>query len=346
MAEEKFDKGWKYLISQTEEGSEHEEDGSWGYKDADGSGSYYGADGSWGYIDTKGNISYYGKNGAWGYKDAEGNGTYYDEDGNVHYFDDDDIRINIDEYDTYSEDEMSEPNLENESFASVLADAIVVTAKLGVAKYTQKKKEEERKELERQQKVDRIRQEIKKKRKEKNALTWRKIKAFVFNGKRISVPCDIQDVIGKKVSYVTSLFEKNAFSNIITVPIKDIYVNSLYEVGQVEQVVVAGSTYFEIGEQVPYDSEIVITYHVKKEIVIPVSGKRFRKTNYIVSGDYLQDLGFTEIYERPIRDLTTGWITKDGSVERVIIGDNDSVKVNSVFPYDVEIVIEYHTFKK
>lgn len=42
----------------------------------------------------------------------------------------------------------------------------------------------------------------------------------------------------------------------------------------------------------------------------------------------------------------TGWVKKDGTVEKVTIGGLNPFKKNSIFPYDVEIVIEYHTFKK
>ena len=68
--------------------------------------------------------------------------------------------------------------------------------------------------------------------------------------------------------------------------------------------------------------------------------------NYVEAGDRLQELGFTEIYEKPIRDLVTGWVKKDGTVEKVTVGGSSPFKKNGIFPYDVEIVIEYHTFKK
>lgn len=103
---------------------------------------------------------------------------------------------------------------------------------------------------------------------------------------------------------------------------------------------------FEKGDLIPYDAEIIITYHEKKEITIPFSERSLRKMNYVEAGDRLQELGFTEIYEKPIRDLVTGWVKKDGTVEKVTIGGLNPFKKNSIFPFDVEIVIEYHTFKK
>lgn len=129
-------------------------------------------------------------------------------------------------------------------------------------------------------------------------------------------------------------------------PIKDIYVGSRCFVGQVEQVVIQGSSFFQEGDLIPYDAEIIITYHVKREISIPFSYNALRKMNYNAVGSELQKLGFTKIYERPIRDLVTGWVKKDGTVEKITIGNKCPFKRNSAFKYDTKITIEYHTFKK
>ena len=177
-------------------------------------------------------------------------------------------------------------------------------------------------------------------------LRKQRIKAFLFKRKKIQIKLSYVDLLGRNVDDVETLLLNQAFVNIIKVPIKDIYVGSPYYVGQVEQVAIQGNSYFNKGDLIPYDAEIVVTYHVKREIIIPFSERSLRKLNYIVAGDKLQDLGFTEIYERPIRDLVTGWVTKDGSVEKVTIGDTYPFKKNSVFTYDTRITIEYHTFKK
>lgn len=186
----------------------------------------------------------------------------------------------------------------------------------------------------------------KEKRKPENELRKQRIKAFFFKRKKINMSYDNCDLLGKDIDTVETLLYNQAFNNIKKIPIKDIYVNSSYRVGQVEQIVINGSSYFCEGDPIPYDAEIILTYHVKREIVLPFSEKSLRRMNYITAGDKLQDLGFTEIYERPIRDLVTGWLVKDGSVEKVTIGSVYPFKKNSVFTYDAKIVIEYHTYKK
>ena len=173
-----------------------------------------------------------------------------------------------------------------------------------------------------------------------------RIKAFLFKRKRIQIKYHYSDLIGKNFKEVEKLLHNLAFNNIKMIAIKDIYVDSSYNVGQVEQVVISGNSYFVAGELIPYDAEIIITYHLKKEITIPFAEKDLRKINYVDAGERLRELGFTEIYEKAIKDLIVGWVKKDGSVEKVTIGSMCPFRRNSVFPYDTKIVIEYHTFKR
>ncbi len=90
------------------------------------------------------------------------------------------------------------------------------------------------------------------------------------------------------MSFVADSFAEDAFSNVQTIPIKDIYKGSAHKVGQVEQVVINGSSFFRKGDLIPYDAEIIITYHEKKEITIPFSERSLRKMNYVAAGDRFQ----------------------------------------------------------
>lgn len=177
-------------------------------------------------------------------------------------------------------------------------------------------------------------------------LRKKRVKAFFFKRKRIAVGYDSSDLLRRNIDDVATLLYNQAFNNIKRVPLKDIYVNSPYSIGQIEGIVINGNSCFRKYDLVPYDAEIVITYHVKREITLPFSEKALRKMNYVTAGDKLQELGFTKIYERAIRDLVTGWITKDGAVEKITIGNVYPFKKNSTFTYDTEILIEYHTFRK
>lgn len=355
MSEENRDKGWDFLHSDRAEGSFFEDDGSWGTQNPDGSGSYYGADGSWGYKNADGSASFYGADGSWGYKNADGSSSYYGENGAWGYKNADGSGAY---YGSSSEDDQYyDANKANSNYADsyssesadwvdLLASAAGVAITLGAIKYSQKREQERQEEAEREAEAERIRLEKAEERKTKNELKKKRRKALLFKGKRIEIPYDYEDLIGRSKSFVADTFTKGAFTNIKVVPIKDIYTGSKYTVGQVEQIEIDGSTSFSAGDLISYDAEIVITYHDKREIVIPFSERFCRKLGYITVGDKLQELGFTEVYERPISDLVTGWIKKDGAVEKVTIGDGSPFKKNSAFPYDTKIVIEYHTFKK
>lgn len=55
--------------------------------------------------------------------------------------------------------------------------------------------------------------------------------------------------------------------------------------------------------------------------------------------------GFTNVVTIPIKDLRTGWLTKDGAVESVSINGKTDFKKKAKFPPDAAVVIKYHTFR-
>ena len=80
---------------------------------------------------------------------------------------------------------------------------------------------------------------------------------------------------------------------------------------------------------------------------MPSSADKFKRKNYVAVANYLQELGFTEIYERKINDLVVGFITKDGSVENIFIDEGKEVSIvqGKSYYYDTKIIICYHTYK-
>ena len=173
-----------------------------------------------------------------------------------------------------------------------------------------------------------------------------RMKAFFLKRKKIVLGFDSHELLHKNIDFVRISLHNQAFNSITAVPIKDIDNESPYSVGEVEQVLIGGSQHFHAEDMIAYDTQIFITYHEKKEIALPFSARYFHRKNFTDVVDQLQTLGFTEICERPIKDLTTGWIIKDGSIEKVTVGGNDTFKKSDVYVYDTKIVIEYHTFKK
>lgn len=166
---------------------------------------------------------------------------------------------------------------------------------------------------------------------------------------QIVTKVDSQDLLGEHIYLVVSMLKSNGFKNIKSIPIKDVGRNSDKYIFEVEQVVVNGVSFFEIGDTFVESTEVIITYHAKQEITVPYTMNFFKKKNYIMVGDLLQDMGFSDIYERKIKDLVTGWVTKDGSVEQVLVkldGKEVLINRNQSYDFDTEIVITYHTFSK
>ena len=83
----------------------------------------------------------------------------------------------------------------------------------------------------------------------------------------------------------------------------------------------------------------------KNETYIPLDAKKYRGENYEIVAQQLEDAGFKNIEYKPIKDLTTGWITKNGEVESISIAGDTEFEEGEIFSKNSHIVIIYHTFK-
>ncbi len=187
---------------------------------------------------------------------------------------------------------------------------------------------------------------IKVKRLQDEGLRKKRIKAFLFKRKKIKNKYNCSDLLGRDRIEVETLLYNQAFNNIKLVPIKDIYSGSKYTVGEVEQIVIAGNSYFCEGDMIPYNAEIIITYHEKKEIQMPYTSRKIKKMKYQEAVDTLRGLGYTEVCGKKIEDLKVGLLIKDGTIENITIDGSNDIKKNRMYEYDVKITIVYHTFKK
>lgn len=79
-------------------------------------------------------------------------------------------------------------------------------------------------------------------------------------------------------------------------------------------------------------------------IKVPKSSTEFKGEDYKDVMTLLEASGFTNIETEVLDDLITGWLTKDGEVEKVSINGDTDYSTNSKHSYDAKIVITYHTF--
>lgn len=338
----------------------HGADGSEGYIYSDGSGYYHGADGSDGYIYSDGSAYYrgadgtdaykysdgsgyyHGSDGSDGYKYSDGSGYYNDSDGGNHsvYADDNDD----DDYSNSSESSY------DTDWVSGLAGLAVGLGAIALAKSSEKAREEARKEEERRLELERIAEEKRRIRREKREyngkIRKKRWKALFFNKKNLQLEFSTNNLIGEDYAEVLKDLEEAGFNNYKAIAVKDIYVGSDKYVGEVEQVVINGQSYVSEGAMVPYDAEIIITYHLKREIEFPFNQRAATKMTFEQVTDELLNLGYTEVYTLPLKDLKTGWVKKDKSVQQIVVPGVESIKKGMVFEYDKKITIHYHSFAK
>lgn len=84
----------------------------------------------------------------------------------------------------------------------------------------------------------------------------------------------------------------------------------------------------------------------KNEIQSPLSSDDCYRMDYVAVISEFENAGFSNIQTTILDDLVTGWITKDGSVESISIGNSSDFKKGTWFPKETIVNITYHTFPK
>lgn len=174
---------------------------------------------------------------------------------------------------------------------------------------------------------------------------WEKRK---IRKKMIKIECTLDDLRGEHVCFVISYMKKIGFCNISATPIKDIDKKSEKFLFEVEEIRINGKNILDDNEIVPKDSEIIISYHDKRKIKTKYAHTYYRKKNVDVIKNEFENLGFSNIELRKIKDLVLGKLVKDGSIENVFVvedGNNVPIIKDKYYKYDEKIIIEYHTFK-
>lgn len=366
----KKDRGWDYLNSSSDDFEfDEDNDGSWGYENDDGSGSFYGADGSWGYKNSDGSASYYGADGSWGYKNADGSSSYYGNDGSWGYKNSDgsgSFYGSNNESTYYDSDEEDDDYSYSSGDQDISGGAAAVGALLGLglaafaAGRSRSGRDEDDDEEEfdeeyilRQQELERLRREeaerqakIEQEKKDKRKAKFKRLWSAIVHKKMIDVNISSSECIGQNYLKVISLFEKSGFSKIQTNILEDLEYHDIERENFVTDVTIDGNSYFEITSQAKYDSQVIITFHKLKRAALPLSYKEAKKTlGWEVVAAFV-NAGFVDVRENVIKDLTFGWLKKDGAVESVSVAGDTRYRMDGSYRIDTPIVITYHTFKK
>lgn len=177
----------------------------------------------------------------------------------------------------------------------------------------------------------------------KSRLRKKRIVAFLFKRKKVQVGFSSGNLLEQNATKAQQMLKEQAFTKIKLVPVLDIGPKSRTRAGKVKEVTIGNQSVFVKTDMFPYDAPITIYYHDKKEVTIPYSAKSLRKQNYQAVYEQLQELGFTNLYKCPKKDVVLGWLSKEGEVEEVCIAGNNRFKENTTYKFDVEILIRYHT---
>ncbi len=80
------------------------------------------------------------------------------------------------------------------------------------------------------------------------------------------------------------------------------------------------------------------------EIKVPASAKDLKKQHFEDVETRLRKAGFEKIEFKEEADLVTGWLTKEGEVEKVSIDGIADFKEADIFEKDAKVLITYHVF--
>jgi hypothetical protein len=85
------------------------------------------------------------------------------------------------------------------------------------------------------------------------------------------------------------------------------------------------------------------SWQQQKLTEIGISSESAKQCDYIELSNRLFGAGFTNITLNEINDLAIDEISKENKVAKVSIGEETTFSASDKFPYDIDIVIDYHT---
>lgn len=91
-------------------------------------------------------------------------------------------------------------------------------------------------------------------------------------------------------------------------------------------------------------SSVIESKNSAGKITINFSSSELTGENYEAVVSNFENAGFIDVETEAIGDLITGWLTKDGEVEKVEIDGISTFSSYSKFPASAKIVVFYHTY--
>lgn len=164
--------------------------------------------------------------------------------------------------------------------------------------------------------------------------------------KLIPVQYSSEALPGQDYETVVNNLKQAGFSFVNTNCISDLSVQDFASENQVTEVKIGWISSFQLTSRIPSNFPVVVTYHTLERIAVPMSSKEAKGKNYEEVIKEFNEAGFVNIEVEIEYDIITGWLTDDGEVESVMIGDSKKFSSDARFRPDETVVITYHTLKK
>ena len=153
-------------------------------------------------------------------------------------------------------------------------------------------------------------------------------------------------LIGLKYDLVEEKLYSKGFTNIEIRKITDLSLKERKKSEIVTEVIIGNKNNFSSKSKFFSNEKIIIVYHTTKKIFPPITSKAAKGKDYKDIVTEFKNKGFVNIKTKKIKDLVTGWITKDGEVDSITINSKNDYTTLDEFEEDAEVIINYHTFKK
>lgn len=170
--------------------------------------------------------------------------------------------------------------------------------------------------------------------------------AYLISVQYIPVSVSSNELVGKKYEEVVDILENVGFEAVYPLADHSLSLEQIEQEYCVYEVKINDISLFEKKDKFRKDADVYVFYHSLEEIEVPMSAKEMEGDNYQDVILELEKAGFVNIIVVVEYDLITGWITKDGAVESVMIDNDIDYEKGYLYRPDVEIIVTYHTYKK
>ena len=150
---------------------------------------------------------------------------------------------------------------------------------------------------------------------------------------------------GEDYEEVVDKIKENGFTYVRTQEISDLDIQLISSDNKVTEIKIGWISSFEKDTNIPSNFPITVIYHSLKRIPVPMSSKEAKGSNYEIVVNAFKECGFIDVEIDEKKDIITGWLTKEGEVDSVLIGNTKKFSSEDEFKPNEKVIVTYHTFR-